>query len=566
MPTETKKKRILLVNEYSQVKSGFGTYGNQIMNRLYDTGKYELAEFASATKVNDKHDSNIRWMLYANAVTKDHPRFNEYNAHPQNQFGKWRFDRVLLDFKPDIVFDIRDFWMLSFEADTPLRRFFHWAVMPTVDSAPQDDDWIDYFISADGIFTYTDWGKEVLEKQGGGQINLVGTASPGVELDVFKPVVDRAEHRLRYGFGPKAFIVGSVMRNQKRKLFPDLIEAFKLYIDKCKKNGNHELAKNSFLYLHTSYPDTAGWNFPQILKNSGISSKVLFTYVCAECLHHFPSTFQDARTICHNCKHASAILSNVQVGVDRNALAGIFNCFDLYAQYAICEGFGMSQAEAGACGIPIMSVDYSAMEDVVNKLQGYPVAVQRFFLELETQANRAWPDNQECADIIYKHATLPQSMKTKKSVQVRKLTEQYYDYDNIAKTWENYFDGIVLKGQQGQWDSPAEFISESPAPPSRDISNADLVDYCYNEIIKKPEMVNSYERMGYLKSLNLTYQIQSGRMAHSAFKAEILMDIFKAKVKIHNGLEKARCGLEPMPEVDYIQYAKLKHHLQHKQQ
>lgn len=561
MPTETKKKRILLVNEYSQVKSGFGTYGNQIMNRLYDTGKYELAEFASATKINDKHDGNVRWMLYANAVTKDHPQINQYNEHPQNQFGKWRFDRVLLDFKPDIVFDIRDFWMLSFEADTPLRRFFHWAIMPTVDSAPQDDDWIDYFIDADAVFTYTDWGKKVLAKQGGGQINLVGTASPGVELDVFKPVVDKIEHRKKFGFGPKAFIVGSVMRNQKRKLFPDLIDAFALYLKKCKENGNDELARNSYLYLHTSYPDTAGWNFPQILKNSGISSKVLFTYVCAECSHFFPSNFQDARSICPRCKNASAILSNVQVGLNRTNLAEIFGCFDLYAQYAICEGFGMSQAEAGACGVPIMSVDYSAMEDVVDKLQGYPVPVERFFLELETQAFRAWPDNQACANSIYHHATLQKHLQEKKGIQTRKLTEQYYDYDNIAKTWENYFDSVVLKGQQGKWDSPPQMIG-APAPLGENLSNSQLVDYCYEEILKRPDLVNSYERMGYLKSINLTYQIISGRMAHAAFKRELLIDIFNNKVKLHNNLEKARCGIEPMPELDYIQYAHLKKQLQ----
>lgn len=563
MPTETRKKRILLVNEYSQIKSGFGTYGDQVMNRLYDTGKYELAEFASAVKVNDKQDSKVRWMLYANGVTKDHPRFDEYNSHSQNQFGRWRFDRVLLDFKPDIVFDIRDFWMFSFERDTPLRRFFHWAIMPTVDSAPQDDDWIDYFIDADGVFTYTDWGKKVLEKQGGGQINLVGTASPGVELDVFKPVANKNEHRHKFGFADDTFIVGSVMRNQKRKLFPDLIDAYSLFLKKCKENGNEKLAKNSFLYLHTSYPDTSGWNFPQILKNSGISHKVLFTYVCAECAHYFPGLFQDARTVCPRCKNTSAILSNVQIGLDRPQLAEIFNCFDLYAQYAICEGFGMSQAEAGACGIPIMSVNYSAMEDVVDKLQGYPVPVQRFFLELETQAYRAWPDNQAAADIMYHHATLPEALKIKKGVQTRKFTERYYDYDKIAKTWENYFDKVELKGQQGKWDSPHEMIG--PAAPLRDnMSNADLVDYCYTDIIKRPDLLNSYDRMGYLKSVNLTYQVSGGRTVNPTFKREMLLDIFKAKAQIHNNLERARCGFDALPELDYIQYAHLKKNLQDK--
>lgn len=561
MPTETRKKRILLVNEYSMTKSGFGTYGNQIMNRLYDTGKYELAEFASAAKINDSKDKDIRWMFYANSPSKGAANEADFEANPQNNFGKWRFDRVLLDFKPDIVFDIRDFWMMSFEADSPLRRFFHWAIMPTVDSAPQDDDWIDYFINADGVFTYTDWGKKVLEEQGGGKIKLLGTASPGVEMDVFKPVKNRSEHRAMFGFEDNVNIVGSVMRNQKRKLFPDLIKAFAMFLDKCKAEGNHALADNTYLYLHTSYPDSMGWNFPYLLKNSGISNKVMFTYVCTECNNFFPSFFQDARTVCHRCNSSGAILSNVQVGLDRESLAQIYNCFDVYVQYAICEGFGMSQVEATACGVPLMSVDYSAMEDVVRKVKGYPIPYDRMFLEMETQANRVYPSNKALADTLYRHFTLPESVRTKLSKQARKLTEKYYDYDDIAKTWEKYFDSVELKDLQGKWDAPIQLIEPNLNIPSG-LTGSELVDWCYVNILKKPEMLNSYERMGFLKSINLTHQVAGGRIIRPQFKKEDLIELFKRRVQIHNNAEEARCGVKPMADTDYIRYAHTKKRLQ----
>ena len=108
-----KKKRILFRNEASFLYSGYGKYGKEVMKRLHKTGKYELAEFATYGIVNDPRCKSIPWKYYANAPAKNDPRIQEYNKNPTNQFGEWRFERVLLDFKPDIVFDIRDFWMLG---------------------------------------------------------------------------------------------------------------------------------------------------------------------------------------------------------------------------------------------------------------------------------------------------------------------------------------------------------------------------------------------------------------------------------------------------------------------
>jgi hypothetical protein len=41
----------------------------------------------------------------------------------QNKFGEFSFNNVLLDFMPDFVMDIRDWWMLEFEERSPFREF-----------------------------------------------------------------------------------------------------------------------------------------------------------------------------------------------------------------------------------------------------------------------------------------------------------------------------------------------------------------------------------------------------------------------------------------------------------
>ena len=67
------KKRILLCSEATFINSGYANYGCQIMNRLYQTGEFELAEIGCFGK---DHPSVSRppWKIY-------YPVLNQYLAH-----------------------------------------------------------------------------------------------------------------------------------------------------------------------------------------------------------------------------------------------------------------------------------------------------------------------------------------------------------------------------------------------------------------------------------------------------------------------------------------------------
>ena len=101
-----------------------------------------------------------------------------------------------------------------------------------------------------------------------------------------------------------------------------------------------------------------------------------------------------------NYTTGGATLSNVKNGASYEDLSNIINLFDLYVQYANCEGFGLPQVEAAACGIPVVSTDYSAMESVIRKLEGFPVKPKDLYKELETGCLRAVQDNALAADIF----------------------------------------------------------------------------------------------------------------------------------------------------------------------
>jgi intein/homing endonuclease len=146
--------------------------------------------------------------------------------------------------------------------------------------------------------------------------------------DEFQPVPNKAAHRLAMGLDPDWKIIGTVMRNQRRKLFPDLLEAFSKYLS---FTGD----KDTYLYCHTSYPDN-GWDLPQLMMKYGISSRVLFTYSCEECSSLTIGKFSDTVKQCRSCKKYAAKPCSVSSGATTEELAKIFNLFDLYIQCANC--------------------------------------------------------------------------------------------------------------------------------------------------------------------------------------------------------------------------------------
>ena len=548
-----KKLKILMCSEASFISSGFGTYAKEILKRLHATGKYEIAEFASYGRVNDPKDVGIEWRYYANAVDDKDPRSAEYNSSMENQFGRWRYERVLLDFKPDIVFDIRDYWMNSYQQFSPLRPFYHWVLMPTVDSSPQQEEWIDTFLHADAIFTYSDFGRDTLAAQSNNNIKYIDTASPGVDLETFNIVEDKKALKASAGLPEDSFIIGSVMRNQKRKLIPELFISLKKLLQQMEQN-NDPLGDKTYLYLHTSYPD-AGWDIPQLLKEYKVGNRVLFTYSCKNCSYFAPCLFQHALTYCPRCGQKTFSFPNVSSGVSSSILATIINLFDIYVQYAICEGFGMPQVEAAACGVPIASLDYSAMSDVVHKLNGFPIRINQFFKELETQAIRAYPDNDHLVQILNEYAKTPDILKNQKRFETRKLTEKYYSWDHIAKKWENYFDNIKLTGLQGKWEENLPTL-QTISEPSSPVSAYDFITRSVSQNMPTHQIVSSIILLNMINELDYGFAING--MQTEPYNIQKAISVLNNIINNNNIAQTAKSSMNNLSSEDFIQYAHMK--------
>jgi glycosyltransferase involved in cell wall biosynthesis len=497
-----RKQRVLMVNEFSYLSTGYSTYGREVLTRLHASDKYEVAEFATYIDHEDKRVSTIPWTVFCNApLNGNSPNFSQedqdiYNSNPINAFGAWRFEDVCLSFKPDIVFDIRDFWMMSFESNSPFRKNFKWAVMPTVDAAPQNEQWLSTYCSADSVLTYQDWSGKVLEEETGGKCDWRGSASPAA-ADCFIPMAHRTQIKESLGLGPDVKVVGTVMRNQRRKLYPELFAAFRKYLD---ETGDD----NTVLYCHTSFPDR-GWDLPYHIMKNRLSSKVFFTYVCGTCGFSYGCTFQDAKTRCPNCGGHETGLANVKRGVQPEKLAEIYNMFDVYVQYANCEGFGIPMVEAAACGVPVMATDYSAMTDVVRKVNGFPIPVKMLYCEMETGCNRAYPDGDKLVELLTDFLRQPTSMRDTKRMQTRMGYVNNYSWDRAADKWMEVFDSLGY----GDWDSPARILK--PAEPNdqlQNMTNSEYAKWLIANVLCEPEKLNSYMFTRLVRDLNYEAYIE----------------------------------------------------------
>jgi glycosyltransferase involved in cell wall biosynthesis len=521
---ETRKKRIMFCGEASFLNTGYSTYTREVLNYLHSTNKFEIAELACYGQRNDPRGMNLPWKYYGVQPNRDfEPVASQheqqlYESNPINQFGSFIFESACLDFRPDIIFDIRDYWMTEFIDRSPFRKYFKWVLMPTVDAEPQARQWISMYSSADAVFSYSEWAGEILEEQSAGKIKYVGTAPPSASEE-YRPIPKNEARRL-LGLNPNLKIVGTVMRNQRRKLYPDLFIAFKKFLE------NVEDPQNCYLYCHTSYPDL-GWDIPELLQEHSLSSKVLFTYLCKDTGRVFASLFSGQITQSPYTGNFNAEMCNVKVGASCEQLAHIMNCFDVYVQYANSEGFGLPQAEAAACGIPVMATNYSAMKSVVKNLEGIPLEPKALYKELETGCMRAVPDNDLTAQAFLDFFELSDEERSSVGERTRQNFLTHYNWTNTGKRIEKVFDDLNIE-ENNSWLGPPIIKQPHPKPTEipQETTFKELARWLIVNVLCEPDKLNTYFEARLIRDLTFGNKTSTvGGMYHNESSA-----IFDGKI------------------------------------
>jgi len=485
--------KILIVSEFTGLgTTGYSNYYKQIARGLHDDG-HEILELASYGDQNNpahvSYANNCDWKIFLNIPQRDDDKGNSLykqreESHGDAKFGAWNYENIMLDFMPDTVISIRDHWYDRFIINSPSAKYTTVVLSPTVDSMPQKSEWLETYGKADVITTYNEWSQNWLKQQYASR-NLVEFISPCAD-DSLK-ILNTKLCRQKLGLPTDSKIVGTVMRNQTRKRFPELFKAL-AQVD------------NLYLHCHTGYPDD-GWDMPELILRNKVQDRVFFTYRCKRCNAVSAKLFSGRSTRCDKCG-GTKVMPNASVGVTTEDMSVIFGAMDLYIQPHTAEGFGIPVIEAAKCGIKSASTDYSAQEDIIRRVGGIPIPPLSLETEIATTADRATMNVQKIVEILSDENSYQYNKQ-----DIKELYEKNYNWDSTIKKWQSLVKNI--ESTKTLADKNKWFLNWSPVDvPSLEeiqkinLTNESYVIYCILNVAQSPDIIGTYLHCKILDDLN----------------------------------------------------------------
>lgn len=446
---DLEKIKVLFVSEASFLHTGFSTYANNVLMRLHENPRIECAELGSYGKASDPRAHSIPWKFYSN-VPETQQEEQAFQANYQKlQFGLFKYEEVMRDFQPDIILLHRDWWMDEGLVNHPITKKSHVIWMACVDSYPQKWEWMKSFQEVDTLIGYAHFGRKVIEDQSRERLAGLNNIQPmdvkmvaqaGVNPEEFYPL-DKAEVRKKYNIDPSAKIIGTVMRNQPRKLFPRIMDSFSDFMSQ-----HPDTAANTFLLLHTGIPDV-GFDIPESMFRAGIEHRTLFSIKCSSCQENFVEHWGFHTRACRSCGAKTLVTPNTANGLNNEKFNEVYNLMDLYVQGSIAGADEMPATEAKACGIPVTCTDYAAMYEKNRNGGGLPIRVETMYTEAETMQNRAMFCRKSLTENMEKVLSSDFTQK-RLSAEARQTVLDHYNWDLTAKKWEAAIMDADLKGRK----------------------------------------------------------------------------------------------------------------------
>lgn len=506
--------KILLVNQSSHLKTGYGVMGLEVLSRL--SQEFEVAELACDLDPNIKYQPN--WKVYPNLPTEQEKHV--YNAARHNAFGRWKFDGIVQEFRPTHIISWRDDWMDSFIGRSPYKKYYNWIYMPTVDAEGLDKDWLYDYGLADKLFTYQQWSADQLLKESGGKLKA-SVCTPGTNIQCLD------KKKLRASFGLNGPVIGTVMRNMGRKRFPELFQVVSKLV---------QTFPSLTLICHTAYPDKMGWDIPSLLLKNGIQNNVLFTYFCQSCSEIYPSLYKGKITFCKKCNHRSAVFSNGVNSLTDDQMSVLYNLMDLYVQFSSCEGLGIPLLEAATAGVPILAPKYSAMVDVIDKIGGEYIEVDALYREMDSDRSMCVPSIGDAVDKITYFLNLTPSVRNHIGINCRNNALSYSSWDKMADTLKQSILSLPCKNYNCQRD----MMQSAPLTEQHlHMKNSDFIRWCILNVLGEPKKVNTIFEATYLDELESTVRILGNGELEPIDKQKI----YKEFVNMRNYINQCEASL-----------------------
>ena len=471
------KKKIVIHSNHSRAFTGFGKHTRNILQYLYQTDKYEIIEFANGLSWDAKETKLLPWKCYG-SLPNDPQKINQLNKDPNLAraagYGAEMVDEIIKTEKPDVYIGIEDIWGFSGYWNRNWWNKINCMLWTTLDSLPLLPEAIS---SADKIKHYYVWSSfavKELQRLGHKHVDLLrGCLKP----DNFFKIDEhsRSQLRAKHNISPNDFIIGFVFRNQLRKSVPNLLEGYKLFLD---KNPN----SNAKLLFHTSWAE--GWDIPRLLKEKGINKEnVLTTYYCKSCTEFEIKKFTHHKENCRLCgTEQSQETSNVKHGVSETQLNLIYNLMDTYCHPFTSGGQEIPIQEAKLAEIVTLNTNYSCGEDsCTEESGGFPLDWAEY-REPGTQFIKASTLPKSIEENISKVFNMSKEERASLGKKARNFVINNFSVEVIGKKLEKIIDSMP----EVSWDYNFERLENNPNynPPNIKEDKLWLIDL-YKNILKR---------------------------------------------------------------------------------
>jgi ADP-heptose:LPS heptosyltransferase len=295
---------------------------------------------------------------------------------------------------------------------------------------------------------------------------------------------------------------------------------------------------------------------------------VVFSYICHDCGHTFVSPFVNGMAqmknletgeqrmeqltcdliFCQKCGKKEARMPNTQKGFDPEDFADIYRAAHVHVQPAIAGADEMPMNEAKACGTPVLAPVHAAMHEKVEKTNycpdkrykgGMPVKIESLYTEAETMQHRCILDKEHLAKQLSKILT-DFDLWSRLSKEAAEVVTKYYDWDDIAETWDTFLTEEV-KVDPEAWTAPPKLkeYAQTAIPTPEQMDDITFVKWVYKHFLH----VDEPDAQG------LQYWItdlSKGRPRDN------VVQFFKQEADKHNQKELARVGQTPQPTVQKV--------------
>jgi hypothetical protein len=324
-------KQLLLWGDAPHLTTGFGKLNNEILQRVYALGNYEITVIG-VNYMGDFYDK------------EKYPFAIHQARRGADGLGIEAFREVLKLKKWDVIITTLDIGQINRVTqdivEARIKQGFNWIVYTPVDNDQILPDGIDCLRYADLPVVYSQFGKDVittLDKEVGSRVRV---GYLGTDTQKFRSVTkaQKREYRKKYFNieNDDTFLAINVNANRWRKDMPRSLWGFKLFNDKI---------TNSKLYIHAPIVQQDGGNLAAFAKTT-------------------------------RCREGSIIL-NAQMdplhGTPEGEMYKIYGCADVVVSSTMSEGWGLSCTEAFACGIPALFPRHTSLVEMVgeNQERGY---------------------------------------------------------------------------------------------------------------------------------------------------------------------------------------------------